>query len=105
MMSSLGFSNTEGSRFAIAQEIQSRSPSLNRVSVTSYSPYLDSFKTDDHNQFTVPYRNPGISTAPGNVVLAESVAQALQPACLWPNPIRSLFMRRRWSERFGAGGI
>jgi hypothetical protein len=39
--------------------------SLNRVSVTSYSPYLDSFKTDDHNQFTVPYHNPGVSTAPG----------------------------------------
>jgi predicted MPP superfamily phosphohydrolase len=43
------------------------SPSLNRVSVTSYSPYLDSFKTDDHNQFTVPYRNPGVSTAPGTI--------------------------------------
>jgi hypothetical protein len=41
------------------------SPSLNRVSVTTYSPYLDSFKTDDHNQFTVPYHNPGVSTAPG----------------------------------------
>jgi hypothetical protein len=24
-----------------------------------------SFKTDDHNQFTVPYHNPGVSTAPG----------------------------------------
>lgn len=43
------------------------SPSLNRVSVTTYSPYLDSFKTDDHNQFTVPYHNPGISTAPGTL--------------------------------------
>src|SRR5712671_1940942 len=43
------------------------SPSLNRISVTSYSPYLDTFKTDDHNQFTVPYRNPGISTAPGTI--------------------------------------
>jgi hypothetical protein len=43
------------------------SPSLNRVSVTSYSPYLDSFMTDDHNQFTVPYHNPGISTAPGTI--------------------------------------
>ncbi|HEY2116614.1 MAG TPA: carboxypeptidase regulatory-like domain-containing protein [Candidatus Angelobacter sp.] len=43
------------------------SPSLNRVSVTSYSPYLDSFKTDDHNQFTVPYHNPGVSTAPGTL--------------------------------------
>jgi hypothetical protein len=37
------------------------------VSVTSYSPYLDSFKTDDHNQFTVPYHNPGVSTAPGTL--------------------------------------
>jgi Calcineurin-like phosphoesterase/Carboxypeptidase regulatory-like domain len=43
------------------------SPSLNRVSVTSYSPYLGTFKTDDHNQFTVPYRNPGISLAPGTL--------------------------------------
>jgi hypothetical protein len=37
------------------------------VSVTTYSPYLDSFKTDDHNQFTVPYHNPGVSTAPGTL--------------------------------------
>jgi hypothetical protein len=43
------------------------SPSLNRVSVTTYSPYLNSFKTDDHNQFTVPYRNPGVSTAAGTI--------------------------------------
>ncbi len=43
------------------------SPSLNRVSVSTYSPYLDSFKTDDHNQFVVPYRNPGVSTAPGTL--------------------------------------
>jgi hypothetical protein len=43
------------------------SPSLNRVSVTTYSPYLDSYLTDDHNQFTVPYHNPGISTAAGSI--------------------------------------
>lgn len=43
------------------------SPSLNSVSVTTYSPYLDQFKTDDHNQFTVPYHNPGISTASGTM--------------------------------------
>jgi hypothetical protein len=43
------------------------SPSLNRVSVTSYSPYLNSFMTDDHNQFTVPYHNPGVSTAAGTI--------------------------------------
>jgi len=35
------------------------SPSLNRVSVTTYSPYLDSYKTDPNNQFTVPYRSTG----------------------------------------------
>ncbi|HZS29415.1 MAG TPA: carboxypeptidase regulatory-like domain-containing protein [Candidatus Angelobacter sp.] len=43
------------------------SPSLNRVSVSTYSPFLDSFLTDDHNQFVVPYHNPGISTAPGTI--------------------------------------
>src|SRR6185437_10594075 len=43
------------------------SPSLNRVTVTTYSPYLDQFKTDDHNQFTVPYRNPGVSTGVGTL--------------------------------------
>jgi Calcineurin-like phosphoesterase/Carboxypeptidase regulatory-like domain len=42
------------------------SPSLNRVSVTTYSPYLNSFLTDDHNQFTVPYHNPGVSTTAGS---------------------------------------
>src|SRR6185312_4533658 len=30
------------------------SPSLNRVSVTTYSPYLDSFMTDDNSNFTIP---------------------------------------------------
>jgi Calcineurin-like phosphoesterase/Carboxypeptidase regulatory-like domain len=43
------------------------SPSLNRVSVSTYSPYLNQFKTDDHNQFSVPYHNPGVSTAPGTI--------------------------------------
>lgn len=31
------------------------SPSLNRVSVLTYSPFSNSFKSDAHNQFTVPY--------------------------------------------------
>lgn len=35
------------------------SPSLNRVSVLTYSPYSNSFKTDSHNQFTVPYLATG----------------------------------------------
>jgi carboxypeptidase family protein/calcineurin-like phosphoesterase family protein len=43
------------------------SPSLNRVSVSTYSPYLDASMTDDHNQFIVPYHNPGVSTAPGTL--------------------------------------
>ena len=43
------------------------SPSLNRISVSTYSPYLDASMTDDHNQFMVPYHNPGVSTAPGTV--------------------------------------
>jgi calcineurin-like phosphoesterase family protein/carboxypeptidase family protein len=41
--------------------------SLNRVSVSTYSPFLNAFMTDDHNQFIVPYRNPGVSTAPGTI--------------------------------------
>ena len=57
------------------------SPSLNRVSVTTYSPYLDTFLTDDHNQFTVPYRNPGVSTAPGTVsgIVKNALTCAVAP--------------------------
>src|SRR5579859_4356669 len=51
------------------------SPSLNRVSVSTYSPYLDASLTDDHNQFIVPYHNPGVSTAPGT--LSGKVKSAL----------------------------
>src|SRR3954471_1529742 len=42
------------------------SPSLNRVSVTTYSPYLDTYKTDPNNQFTVPYRSTG-ATSTGTI--------------------------------------
>jgi len=38
------------------------SPSLNRVNVTTYSPYLDAYKTDPNNQFTVPYRTTGVNS-------------------------------------------
>jgi Carboxypeptidase regulatory-like domain/Calcineurin-like phosphoesterase len=51
------------------------SPSVNRVSVSTYSPYLDASMTDDHNQFVVPYHNPGVSTAPGT--LSGKVKSAL----------------------------
>ena len=56
------------------------SPSLNRVSVTTYSPYLDSYLTDGHNQFTVPYRNPGVSTAPGTIYGKAKSAIDCSPA-------------------------
>lgn len=36
------------------------SPSLNRIRVTTYSPYLDAYKIDSNNQFTVPYRTNGV---------------------------------------------
>ena len=56
------------------------SPSLNRVSVTSYSPYLNTFMTDDHNQFTVPYHNPGISTGAGTISGKAKSALDCSPA-------------------------
>jgi hypothetical protein len=34
------------------------SPSTNQVRVRTYSPFLDQFLTDDHNQFTLPYKSP-----------------------------------------------
>ncbi|MGH9569415.1 MAG: carboxypeptidase regulatory-like domain-containing protein, partial [Candidatus Angelobacter sp.] len=39
------------------------SPSLNSVSVSTYSPYTNSYKTDSHNQFTVPYLSDGTQGA------------------------------------------
>lgn len=41
--------------------------SQNSVSVMTYSPYLDSFMTDDHNLFTVPYLASGGNSAPGTI--------------------------------------
>jgi Carboxypeptidase regulatory-like domain/Calcineurin-like phosphoesterase len=41
------------------------SPSLNRITVSTYSPYLNSYKTDDHNQFTVPYMAEASGSVPG----------------------------------------
>lgn len=43
------------------------SPLKNQISVTTYSPYLNSFKTDDHNQFTVPYLADSGSTVSGTI--------------------------------------
>jgi hypothetical protein len=36
-------------------------PSLNQVVVRTYSPYLNQWLTDNHNQFTVPYYNSGLT--------------------------------------------
>ncbi len=44
------------------------SPSNNSISVKTYSPYLNSYLTDGHNQFTVPFKNEGsISNATSTV--------------------------------------
>ena len=43
------------------------SPSLNQISVSTYSPYLNEFKTDDHNQFVVPYVAQGSSSSMGSI--------------------------------------
>lgn len=36
-------------------------PSLNQVVVRTYSPYLNQWLMDGHNQFTVPYKNSGLT--------------------------------------------
>jgi calcineurin-like phosphoesterase family protein/carboxypeptidase family protein len=38
-------------------------PSLNQVVVRTYSPYLNQWLTDSHNQFTVPYINSSLTNA------------------------------------------
>lgn len=42
-------------------------PAANTVSVQTYSPFLNKFKTDDRNQFTVPYHNPHRQTGAGTL--------------------------------------
>jgi hypothetical protein len=42
-------------------------PDANTVSVRTYSPFLNRFKTDDRNQFTVPYHNPHRQTGVGTL--------------------------------------
>ncbi|MFL6299636.1 MAG: carboxypeptidase regulatory-like domain-containing protein [Terriglobales bacterium] len=55
-------------------------PSLNQVQVTTYSPYLDAYKTDANNQFTVPYKTTGMPMA-GTVtgVVKNASTCALMP--------------------------
>jgi hypothetical protein len=38
-------------------------PAMNQVSVRTYSPYLDKWLTDSHNEFVVPYRAAGVLAA------------------------------------------
>ncbi len=38
-------------------------PALNQVVVRTYSPYLNQWLTTSHHQFTVPYKNSGLTTA------------------------------------------
>jgi hypothetical protein len=42
-------------------------PAANTISVQTFSPFLNKFKTDDRNQFTVPYHNPHLHTGTGTL--------------------------------------
>jgi hypothetical protein len=49
-------------------------PVLNQVSVRTYSPYLNSWLTDSHNQFTVPFNNSGLQK--GTTMMVGKVKDA-----------------------------
>ena len=42
-------------------------PDANTISVQTYSPFLNSYRTDAGNQFTVNYHNPGFTTGVGKI--------------------------------------
>ena len=42
-------------------------PGSNTISVQTYSPYLNAYKTDGDNQFTIYYHNPGFNTGVGQI--------------------------------------
>lgn len=42
-------------------------PGSNTITVKTYSPYLNAYKTDGANQFTVNYHNPGFNTGVGKI--------------------------------------
>jgi hypothetical protein len=50
-------------------------PSLNRIEVSTYSPYLKAYKTDSHNQFVVPYKTSGVAigTAPLQGIVRNAI--------------------------------
>ena len=42
-------------------------PALNQVVVKTYSPYLNQWLTDSHNQFVLTYKNTGLASGAGNI--------------------------------------
>jgi hypothetical protein len=42
-------------------------PATNSISVKTYSPYLNAYKTDSANQFTLYYHNPNLNTGKGTI--------------------------------------
>jgi hypothetical protein len=42
-------------------------PALNQVVVKTYSPFLNQWLEDSHNQFVLPYKNVGLATGTGNI--------------------------------------
>jgi Carboxypeptidase regulatory-like domain/Bacterial Ig domain/Calcineurin-like phosphoesterase len=42
-------------------------PALNRIDVTTYSPYLKQYKTDSNNQFSITWHSTGVASGAGTI--------------------------------------
>jgi hypothetical protein len=42
-------------------------PALNRIDIVTYSPYLDQYKTDSNNQFSITWHSTGVANGTGTI--------------------------------------
>ena len=42
-------------------------PSLNRIDIVTYSPYLNQYKTDSNNQFSITWHSTGVANSTGTI--------------------------------------
>jgi hypothetical protein len=49
-------------------------PAENKIEVSTYSPYMKAYRTDSHNQFTVPLRNESLPSATSVVGKARNIS-------------------------------
>jgi len=58
-------------------------PAANTITVQTYSPYLNAYRTEDASQFTIPWHAPAVTTTTGKVSgLVRDVKTCTQLACL-----------------------